>query len=181
MSESVSNGKAFGLTRARKSPSEASKSSPRSSRREKAAKLYVSGGKVATNLLPIPPELRPLALAVQAKEGELIAGRSMRNSPSSTPAEPIVLIPPDETRGLLRLGKERIRISRKRGITFVQVERAHDLHAIEILGGLGVLEALNLWAQGYKPNGGDPGTWFPQLWLGRSFYDDLSAKLRGKN
>jgi hypothetical protein len=121
-----------------------------------------------------------VALALAALE----KARSTRSSPSLTTrgpsGEPIVFIPPAEER-LLRLSKDKIKISRKRGITFIEVERAHHIGAAEVLGGVAVLEAINLWAQGYHPVGDNPGTWFPQLWLGTSFVDDVSAKLRGKN
>jgi len=108
----------------------------------------------------------------------------VRPSPAQSTEGAVVLVPPAD-RLVWETAKQKIHVIERNGVKLVMVDRAKGLTAKELVGlmvlSLGGLEALNLWAQGYHPEGGNPGTWFPQLWLGRTFWDDVTAKLEGHN
>jgi hypothetical protein len=123
-----------------------------------------------------------VAVPELALPADLIAAWK-RSSESSiqNPPQNVVVIPPDDNPHFLRFGSDRVRIEKKRGLTLVRVERAKAITVAEILLGIGGLEAVNLWVQGYKPQADNPGTWIPNLALGKNFWDDLTAKLSGRH
>jgi hypothetical protein len=77
----------------------------------------------------------------------------------------VVLIPPRERAPLLQLGEDQIKITKKKGVTIVQVERARHIGEVEAVLAILAFEAWNIKAQGYQPNL-NPGTWLPDLGLG---------------
>jgi hypothetical protein len=116
-----------------------------------------------------------------ALPADLIAQWKRSSASSTAPPSEVVLIPPNDSQHLLRLGSDRVRIEKRKGLTLVRVERAAAITLGEVLVALLGLEAANLWVQGYKPNPTNPGTWIPNLALGKNFWDDLDAKLSGRH
>lgn len=61
--------------------------------------------------------------------------RSTRRPESSSPELPVVLVPPDDARQLLRWGRDKVKVRTRDGVRYVQVERRHGASFGEVLEG----------------------------------------------
>ncbi len=75
--------------------------------------------------LAVPELAVPLAALSSARKRRSAAPLDVSGSPN------VVMIPPRERRPLIQFGRDKVRITTRKGVTFVQVERAHHLGILE--------------------------------------------------